>query len=259
MIEHFSDENFIQAAKAYQSIKAPSDLRERVLAAAETAAEEGRRDTKTSVSRTVPVPARKRRGRIYHAASLAACMAIMIAALPNWLPGEEAETGMGGPGPAAARIITELPDDVPQIASEEGQQPDMAAFTPDAEDTADVTAEDTVPAAEPRQIPQPSAAEQESASESEGEPADSDEKTPDEETEDFQEEHAPEVTSTLAASKLIPGMAASAVLENLEVRLVQAEDGTCTVELTNSGKTASVSVARNAENGQWEVMETEPN
>ena len=259
MIEHFSDENFIQAAKAYQSIKAPSDLRERVLAAAETAAQEGNRETKTSVSGTVPVPARKRRSRIYHAASLAACMAIMVAALPNWIPGEETGTGMEGPGPAAARIITELPEDIPQIASEEEQQPDMAAFTPETEDSADLTAEETVSEAEPQQMLQPSAAEQNTASEGEGEPAESDAKNVSERTEEFPEEHEPEATSTLAASKLIPGMAASAVLENLEVRLVQAEDGTCTVELTNSEKTASVSVARNAENGQWEVMETEPN
>ena len=246
MSERFSDENFIQAAKAYQNIKAPSDLRERVLAAAESAAQQDCGRSQTAVSRSISVPAGKKRGKIYHIASLAACMAIMVAALPNWLPGEEAGEPAGRTEPTVqARIITEPPVDIPEVVSSEEPQPEIAAFA--LEDNS----EGTAPVREERQVSVAVGTENDTKAEGEGEQEDFKGDAESSETDEF--------PHGVAASKLIPGMAASAVLGNLEVRLVEGEDGTCTVEVTNSEKTAAVSVAKNAESGQWEVMETEHN
>lgn len=267
MSEHFSDDNFIQAAKVYQSMKAPSDLRERILAdAAAYTAQTVRPETvsATDTERTeISVRRKRSHGKIYKFASLAACLAIMVASLPNWLPSEDVGEAVDGTGPAVQpRVIAEVPDDVPQTVSNEEHQPDMAAFTlepgKDSEGSGEAAAEQQT-----TRNGADAAAETgngaSAVSDGNVRTEDFEKKTESGEPEEVQQEEIPAKTSSVAVSKLIPGMAANAVLENLEVRLVQGEDGTCTVELTNGEKMASVSVAKNAESGQWEVMETEPN
>ena len=96
MSEHFHDDNFIEAAKVYQSIKAPSDLRERVLA-----------DTASVPKRAAGRVKSEARGKIYKLASVAACLAIMAAAVPGFL--SEETGGMLPAEPQMASIDTPSP------------------------------------------------------------------------------------------------------------------------------------------------------
>lgn len=112
MNEHFSDDNFTEAAKVYQSIKAPSDLRARVLNAAETPQASGQK-TAAKTGNRKPV-----KGRILQIASVAACLAIMFMAIPDWQNQMLAE-GQGN----AARIIS----------SEESGLPGQEAYDPAAD------------------------------------------------------------------------------------------------------------------------------
>lgn len=97
MNEHFSDDNFTEAAKVYQSIKAPSDLRARVLNAAETPQASGQK-TAAKTGNRKPV-----KGRILQIASVAACLAIMVVAVPDWQKNPQTED----PGNAARMISQE--------------------------------------------------------------------------------------------------------------------------------------------------------
>ena len=111
MNNHFSDDNFTEAAKVYQSIKAPSDLRARVLTAAETPQNAEKKSAEKTGNRN------QVKGRILQIASVAACLAIMAAALPDW----QKEPQMEGPGNAARMI------------SEEAGLPGQAAYNPSAD------------------------------------------------------------------------------------------------------------------------------
>ena len=101
MKDHFSDDNFIEAAKVYQSIKAPSDLKARILTAAET--------PQTSVQKSAEKTGNRKqvKGRILQLVSAAACLAIMVVAVPDWQDQPQVE----GPG-NTARIISE-PEGMP--------------------------------------------------------------------------------------------------------------------------------------------------
>ena len=70
---------------------------------------------------------------------------------------------------------------------------------------------------------------------------------------------APEAEIAISVGKLLPAMAAEgSMLQDMEVRLVSAQDGTCKVEITTAdSKTAELTVSKNAENGRWEVTGTE--
>ncbi len=116
MIEHFSDDNFKDAAKVYQSIKAPSDLRERVLSTAEM-------QQKTLQKSTVRTAGKKQmKGKFLQIASIAACLAIMVVALPDW----KAEVPEGT-GAAATRVIS----------GDESGLPGQQAYNPETDAIAD--------------------------------------------------------------------------------------------------------------------------
>lgn len=102
MKEHFSDDQFTDAGKVYQSIKAPSELRERVLTAAQ--AESGKADRS---DRMKPAARMGAKGRILQLASVAACLAVMVVALPDWQ--QNAPIGNAG---AARMISMEEPADM---------------------------------------------------------------------------------------------------------------------------------------------------
>lgn len=253
MNDRFSEDNFIEAAKAYQNIKAPSDLRERVLkgaAQAQAASEqsnvvafqkEGRRAKRSS-------------GKIYRLASIAACLAIMVAALPGWIP----EAGPDDSVAINPRIITEGPVDV-QPEPEDSTVPDV-----------DLASEDDgiAVASEPEVLPD---TQDEKETESEAPPAaafsivkssDSEKETEKEEvaeTDAPKTDGAPKAEIAISVGKLLPAMAAEgSMLQDMEVRLVSAQDGTCKVEITTAdSKTAELTVSKNAENGRWEVTGTE--
>ena len=257
MNDRFSEDNFIEAAKAYQNIKAPSDLRERVLkgaAQAQAASEqsnvvafqkEGRRAKRSS-------------GKIYRLASIAACLAIMVAALPGWLP--EAGPNVGPDDSAAINpwIVTEGPVDV-QPEPEDSTVPDV-----------DLASEDDgiAVASEPEVLPD---TQDEKETESEAPPVaafsivKSSDSEKEAEKEELAETEAPKANGTpkaeiaISVGKLLPAMAAEgSMLQDMEVRLISAEDGTCKVEITTAdAKTAELTVSKNAENGRWEVTGTE--
>jgi hypothetical protein len=114
MNERFHDDNFIEAAKVYQSIKAPSDLREKILTAAEIQA-----DTPPALKNAE----RKRaKGRILQIASVAACLAVMFVALPDWQGGL-----MAGNEAAIARAVSD----------EENGLEDKPVYDPEAGDMTD--------------------------------------------------------------------------------------------------------------------------
>ena len=70
---------------------------------------------------------------------------------------------------------------------------------------------------------------------------------------------APKAEIAISVGKLLPAMAAEgSMLQDMEVRLVSAQDGTCKVEITTAdSKTAELTVSKNTENGRWEVTGTE--
>ena len=75
MQDHFSDDKFIEAAKVYKSIQAPSELREKILMGAEE---------KNAVE-VMPRGKRVNLRQVSKALSLAACLAIMVAVMPDWI------------------------------------------------------------------------------------------------------------------------------------------------------------------------------
>ena len=156
MNNHFSDDNFTEAAKVYQSIKAPSDLRARVLTAAETTQNAEKKSAEKTGNR------KQVKGRILQIASVAACLAIMAAALPDW----QKEPQMEGPGNAARMISSEdaglpgqaaynpsedpmvfLESQIPAIFGREAELETMEITIVSQDDThctAEVTAEDSI-------------------------------------------------------------------------------------------------------------------
>ena len=124
-MKNFSDEYFTDAGNVYQSIKAPSALRERVLAAAESAQAElpGAAASAQKAAQnagTETAPRKKAKGRILQIASVAACLAIMAAALPDGQADMDQIPEAGAPG--KARMI-----------SEEAGLPGQAAYDPSAD------------------------------------------------------------------------------------------------------------------------------
>ncbi len=252
MSDRFSDDKFIEAARVYQNIKAPSDLRERVLkgAAEETAAER---------SGAVQLPERRTkhvRGKIYRAASLAACMAIMVAALPNWMPDIDADNP---PDVSPRGIIEEeilpQPDEgnLPgiELAQIEGGIPAASDVEKDAEPYK--PEEDPEPATEPIKP-----AETPEASVYEVRPSDAETDDAEEdfaENEEAESEDAGRGGIAISVGKLLPAMAVEgSLLQDMEVRLMDAKDGTCTVEITTAdSKTTEITVSKNVEDGHWEI------
>lgn len=300
MSERFHDDNFIEAAKAYQSIKASSALRERVLAgvAASSAEQapvqfgqgeplEGHMPPAVSLSDAERVQVHVRRkglhGKIYRFASIAACLAIMVVSLPHILPAESAGDVLEGQENVLEQSVNhgqsanhglravEPPTESTDPKLQEGDV--KPAGIPEGNSTGELKkdlvanpgaqADDTVSGEE---MPQPyglNTAEV-SASELSGaegfagrdgrEPGgeDGQVKAGEPAKEPVKE---PAATSAVQVSRLIPALAAgNEVLEDMAVRLVEGEEGTCTVEVTSGEKTALVTMSKNVESGRWEVV-----
>lgn len=254
MSDRFSDDKFIEAAKAYQNIKAPSDLRERILMEAaryeETPGEAASAEKKRN---------RKSAGKIYRALSLAACLAIMVSVLPDWMPGEPAEDLSG---PMARSVSSET-----MVPEEPGEEPAEGLPEPETDG-----AQESVPA---QDLPETGIQSETAAAPGEGdaEPADAEpaaeyrartaeadeEKGPlnkDGETAESEEpeEKESEVPS-VSLSALLPTIATEgSPLENMKVRLIDAEDGSCTVEIiTADAESREITVSKNTEDGHWQI------
>lgn len=243
MSDRFSDENFIEAARVYQNIKAPSDLREKVL-----------------MGKGAPAQVQKTKhtsGKIYRLASLAACIAIMAAALPAWMT-PDADGG-------AVTMVPEVPDTAQMIrmvpepdSADPAGEPVMASepTVPDEPDTPAASPEPVQAAAGAETIEpekKPAAEEKPAAGEKESEPEDFAE--PERETESQTEEEPP----VISIGKLLPVMlAADTSLDEMEVRILSTEDGSCRVEVTTADhKTAEVTMSRNEEDGHWEFQSSD--
>lgn len=223
MSDRFSDENFIEAARTYQNIKAPSELRQRILM---EAAEYAR------PQESAPKKAAFRPVKIYKLASLAACIAIMAAALPAW--------------------VTDGPEvsDIPDVSD----SPQMMRMAPEPAVANELVLEEEAdPEEEPAAANKPVEADVTVPDVKEPVPEDLGEA---EEPEDFGQEDGAEAVPAISVGKLLPGMAAANTnLNNLEVRIVEAEDGSCTVEVTTADhKTAEVTLSQDGEDGHWEVQ-----
>lgn len=291
MIDRFSDDNFIEAAKAYQSIKAPSALREKVL---QTAAMQEQILSGSNMAESRQPQRQKKRfaGKIYQAASLAACLAIMVAVLPDWTPDTNP---VENPGPQPRGIIGEEPDLTPEGNPEvpDAYGVSEADFPPETEpgpepvsepvfepDDADLPAVNPEPETEPQRSsennpvtetgpqnvtekepvpPEKLQAELKKAPEADVSIPETEGETQPAEDMEGQEDvqqAAPETpTPSISVGSLLPAfLADNETLRGMQVRLVDAEDGNCTVEVILADSTTTeVMVSKNAENGHWEV------
>lgn len=264
MSDRFNDDNFIEAAKAYQNIKAPSGLREKVIEGArygqyspeETAGRNSR--TETSVRR-----ASASSRRIYRFGALAACLAIMVVSMPGLLKAADMETLLHGSELAAGIVPFPEQQDAPEGNGEGKEDPsgenaaDLAKARiaePESASLPVTAAEEPAPEEQPAYDPS-TAAYSLNPVEEDGQ----EERVPVQETEAEPEKEFPgsqeSYSASLALSKLIPTMLGDeSTVEGWEVRLVEAEDGRCTVEIASGEETAAVmTMAKNAESGHWEV------
>lgn len=246
MSDRFSDENFKLAAKAYHNITAPSDLRGRILeAAAQADCEDALAAGRVYSLAEHKKNSRKRTGKIYRLAAMAACMAIMVAALPEWQP--PADTEVPGPEPRLVQENSGEADAEPvPVTASEVHTPEIRSV-PEGRST------------EPTGNPKPTELEHQPAVYSLM-PADTD-ADPQTVSEGSGEEHFAENSEekrtgavTVPVAKLLPSIAAGGVFSEMEIRLVSPEDGTCTVEITTAdSKTTEITVSKNVEDGRWEI------
>jgi len=243
MSQRFSDDNFIEAAKIYRQIQAPSGLREKVTAGVYAA-------------ETVRKTEKRPYGKIYRLGSIAACAAVMVLSLQFWGPDGSMTASLLGEGvqnpdqqlqPANELVrMAEPPAD--EDFSPADEQPEAASYSRDTDEPAAYSA---VPDEMDFDV-QPLRMENEAETEEEAE-AETDE------LEGLQEfvEKRPEAVSV---SSLLPAMLGNeSVLSGWEVRLVNAEDGACTVEITAEEQNVSsmVTVSKSDENGQWQIESAE--
>ena len=251
MSQRFNEDNFIDAAKAYQRIQPPSGLREKVIEGA-AASRNNELAGKASASQRSAVKTKSTR-KIYKLASLAACIAVMVFSLQTWGPEGDFVDFFFGEGVPEASVIgidqpadpadTSLPDEpgnMARIAEPVISEPVQTAEL-DAE-TAAYSPEPTDYAVMKRTIPVPA---EEAAT------ADAEE----DQLNGLQEVH--ETTSEpVSVAAIFPTVLETETsLDDWEFRLVSAEEGSCTVEIMGGtgGASAVVTLLKNDENGQWEI------
>lgn len=256
MQDHFSDDKFIEAAKVYKSIQAPSELREKILMGAEE---------KTAVE---VMPRRKRvtLRQVSKALSMAACLAIMVAAMPNWIGDFGSELG-------ANEIAIYEENDAGQ--SEESGKTDFAKKVAESSDDAnaesaasDVNQANAVDTANtlnavndsvqksvsPSQVSEnskPFGNEGKSQSERNMVSAYSMERTS-----ESNDEHAKsDDENTITLDSVLPsGIAKDSPLRQMKVRVIETTDEACRMEITTAeDESTEISVSKNAENGHWEI------
>ncbi|MGN0715567.1 MAG: hypothetical protein ACI4LN_07065, partial [Anaerovoracaceae bacterium] len=239
--ERFMDDDKLKkAAAVYQSIQAPSDLRERVLQGVERE------------SASVPVRKLSRR-KIYKLGTLAACVAVLAVSVS--LGNMEDQFAQLTPEnlQTSPTAVYEAPD---AVISDEGD--------PDAADVDEVMEKigypkETSDVSEPAAQPSTSGAEEKPAANNpEGKKsAAKPEATQLQNLRFLEEDENPAEEKSLASGKadgndegisvgkLLPGMLCSEkTLDDWEIRVVDAAEGTCTVEVSGGEKTATVVLTR---------------
>ena len=258
--ERFMDDDKLKkAAAVYQSIQAPSDLRERVLQGVERE------------SASVPVRKLSRR-KIYKLGTLAACVAVLAVSVS--LGNMEDQFAQLTPENVqnSPTAVYEAPD---SVVPDEGD-PDAAG---PADETGEMTGQKDLPVVSDPSVSDPTASQTLSAAEGEKTEAKKTAAKP----EGFQpqvvrflaEEENPAGERSLASGKadgndegisvgkLLPGILRSEkALDDWEIRVVDAGEGTCTVEVSGGEKTATVVLTRgdaSEESSQWTIQSAENN
>ena len=179
--------------------------------------------------------------KIYKLASLAACIAVMAAALPAWVAGgpEVGEIPDGTDSPQMVRMVPEPEEDKSGKEAAPVNEPAMANEPVLSNEP--VVAEPKPVTENPEQMDEP---------ETQGEEP---------EDEDFGQEDGAVDAPVISVGKLLPAMAAANTsLGDMEVRIVEAADGSCTLEVTTADhKTAEVTLSQDEEDGHWEVQEAD--
>lgn len=255
MQDHFSDDKFIEAAKVYKSIQAPSELREKILMGAEE---------KTAVE---VMPRRKHvtLRQVSKALSMAACLAIMVAALPNWIGDSSVELGVN-------EIAIYEEGDAGQ--SEEVETTDFAEKEAESSDDADdanyanANAANTAKTANTMNAANSSVQKSVSSSQvSENAKSSGTEGTSQgernmvssysvERASENDSEHAKSVDeNAISLDSVLPsGVAKDSPLRQMKVRVIETTDGECRMEITTAeDECTEISVSKNAENGHWEI------
>jgi len=256
MSQRFADDNFIEAAKAYQQIKAPSGLREKVLEGVSGAAA-GRHCMEPEIRSGQ----RRSYGKIYKLGTAAACVAVMALSVQLWGPDGDFTHALFQDGPLGTSVIGTEPDPK-SIVEPDGQPQPVNEPVPVQEP---VPAEASEP--EPAAVYEPEAEVKEENTAAfrlnrAAEPAE--DTNPEEESEEDElaglQEFVEKTPEAVPVSSLLPTMLGSgSALSGWEVRLVNAEDGACTVEITAEKQNVSslVTVSKNDENGKWELESAE--
>ena len=252
--ERFMDDDELKkAAAVYQSIQAPSDLRERVLQGIER---EG-----------AAIPARRvSRSKIYKLGALAACVAVLAVSVSLG----NLENQLAQLAPEDVKSSSTAVYDVPDgVISDEGSPDESNA----AYEMGEMAGPKDPPAASASAVPSVAAGEEE--------------KKPAEKAAAKPEAVQPQAVRYLAegedtpvgkslasvktggndegisVGKLLPGMLRSEkTLDDWEIRVIDAGEGTCTVEVSGGEKTATVVLTRedsSEESRQWTIQSAENN
>lgn len=236
MQDHFSDDKFIEAAKVYKSIQAPSELREKILMGAEE---------KNAVE---VMPRRKRvtLRQVSKALSMAACLAIMVAAMPDWIGDSGSELGVN-------EIAIYEESDASQ--GEEVETTDFAEKDDYEENDANAAIDSVQKPVSKSQVSSqvPSQVSEDVKSSKEEDVSQNERSVASvyslERTSESEEEN------TISLDSVLPsGVAKDSPLRQMKVRVIETTDEECRMEITTAeDECTEISVSKNAENGHWEI------
>ncbi|MGN1415069.1 MAG: hypothetical protein ACI4WY_12575 [Anaerovoracaceae bacterium] len=253
--ERFMDDDGLkQAAAVYQRIQAPSDLRERVLQGIE------REDASVSIRRIS-------RSKICKLGTLAACVAVLAVSVSLWNMEDQLSQLTPETVNSSPTSAYEIPD---EVIPDEGN--------PDVSGAADVKEEtvrpDDLPDASNPASPQVSseAAEKKTAAKKAAAKPEAvqiqalrhlaEDGNPTEEK-SLSSVKAGGADEGISVGKLLPGMLCNEkTLDDWEIRVVDASEGTCTVEVSGGEKTTTVVLTRgdgSEESSQWTIQSAENN
>lgn len=232
MQDHFSDDKFIEAAKVYKSIQAPSELREKILMGAEE---------KNAVE-VMPRGKRVNLRQVSKALSLAACLAIMVAVMPDWIGDSGSELGVN-------EIAIYEESDASQ--GEEVETTDFAEKDDYEENDANAAADSVQKPVSKSQVPSQVAEDVKSSNE---EDVSQNERSV-ASAYSFERTSESEEENTISLDSVLPsGVAKDSPLRQMKVRVIETTDGECRMEITTAeDECAEISVSKNAENGHWEI------
>lgn len=228
MQDHFSDDKFIEAAKVYKSIQAPSELREKILMGAEE---------KNAVE---VMPRRKRVNlrQVSKALSLAACLAIMVVAMPDWIGDSGSELGVN-------EIAIYEESDASQ--GEEVETTDFAEKDDYEENDANAAIDSVQkPVSKSQVSSQVPSQVSEDVSQNERSVASA---------YSLERTSESEEGNTISLDSVLPsGVAKDSPLRQMKVRVIETTDEECRMEITTAeDECTEISVSKNAENGHWEI------